>query len=213
LSDQESRYLETLALRERAKSRSDIESYDQTLARLRKAKAPRSLSIDQFRLIADWHHLAILEMMSLKDFKADPEWISRRLGGKISTSSVLLALQRLERMGLVQKARGALAKRADPSPLLIDPGSRNLAVQAHHEQMLLKAAASLKEQETSEREFRSSTLSIKKENYAKAQARIREFHQSMLELAEDSSADETYQLNVQFFKLSHRIENQEGRKK
>src|SRR5437868_4704723 len=40
------------------------------------------LDEDIFRLIADWHYLAVLNLSKVKDFNGKPEWIAKRLGIK-----------------------------------------------------------------------------------------------------------------------------------
>jgi len=37
-------------------------------------------TLENFNLISDWYHFAILSMLKLKDFKPSPLWISKRLG-------------------------------------------------------------------------------------------------------------------------------------
>ncbi|RYZ69031.1 MAG: DUF4423 domain-containing protein, partial [Proteobacteria bacterium] len=65
-----------------------------------KALERKLLAEDQFRLIADWYHMAILSLTKLKGSKPDPRWIARRLG--ISAEEANLALSRLVRMKLLE---------------------------------------------------------------------------------------------------------------
>ena len=38
------------------------------------------LAVDSFRIISDWHHYAILELLRLDHFRPDPAWVSKTLG-------------------------------------------------------------------------------------------------------------------------------------
>ena len=80
LTPAERDYLETLV--EYQKSRDD--AAQRTLARKLDALGhkyeARPISLDHFRLISDWYHLVILELLNLKDFVEDPAWIAARLG-------------------------------------------------------------------------------------------------------------------------------------
>ena len=60
---------------------------------LPQAQSLTSLREDQFRLISDWYHLAILSLTRVPGAKADPRWISARLG--ISVADANLAVQTL----------------------------------------------------------------------------------------------------------------------
>lgn len=55
------------------------------------------ISQDIFATIADWYHLAILDLSLMKDFKSSPSWISARLG--ISVLEAKIAVDRLVRLG------------------------------------------------------------------------------------------------------------------
>lgn len=52
-----------------------------------------ALSADTFRVIADWYHLAILEMTKVEGFDASPKAVAKSLG--ITPSEVNIALERL----------------------------------------------------------------------------------------------------------------------
>src|SRR3954465_2908189 len=54
---------------------------------------PKQQQIDLFRLVADWYHVAIGELVATEDFKSDPAWIARELG--ISVIEAKMALERL----------------------------------------------------------------------------------------------------------------------
>lgn len=41
---------------------------------------PNQLSMDQFAIIADWYHFAILNLINTPGFKSDISWIAKRLG-------------------------------------------------------------------------------------------------------------------------------------
>lgn len=55
------------------------------------------LTADQFRILSDWLHFAILNLISTQDFKHDSAWIAKRLA--VSESQTKTALDRLLRLG------------------------------------------------------------------------------------------------------------------
>src|SRR5437868_1605817 len=50
------------------------------LEKIREKKTFQTLDLDQFKLISDWHHFAVLHLFELNDFQPNPTWISKRLG-------------------------------------------------------------------------------------------------------------------------------------
>ena len=62
------------------------------------------MDIEIFKIIGDWYHCAILELTYLSDFKAEPNWIAKKLG--IGYLEAKLALERLISLGLLVKENG-----------------------------------------------------------------------------------------------------------
>ncbi len=65
-----------------------------------------AMASDQFRFVADWYHMALLELFSLQDFYSKPSWMARKLN--LDESLVVEALARLQRVGLVKSVEGQL---------------------------------------------------------------------------------------------------------
>ena len=86
LSDLEQLYFQSLVHLVSSENPSDKALYERVLQDLHPSKKFSYLELDQFRVISDWQHMAILEMVALEDFKNDSRWISKRLGKKISSN-------------------------------------------------------------------------------------------------------------------------------
>lgn len=56
------------------------------LARERSRELTRELTIDQFKIVADWYHYAILELTRVEGFRNEPAWIAGRLGCRSATA-------------------------------------------------------------------------------------------------------------------------------
>ncbi len=59
----------------------------------------KSLDMDTFHLISEWHYFAILSLTETKDFKSSPAWVAERLG--LSKKVAEEALERLLRLGML----------------------------------------------------------------------------------------------------------------
>lgn len=159
------------------------------------------LSLDSFKIIADWYHLAILELANTKSFDPAPGIIAKRL--KISLSDVTTALERLERLGMIIWKDGKIQTtgyfHTNPE------GVPSEAVRKFHSQMLSNAQESLQSTPVQEREFASLTLSFDPHDLPEAKKMIQEFQdQFENKFSHAKNKTEVYGLNVQFFGLSQK---------
>src|SRR5690606_17229130 len=107
------------------------------------------LKIDTFRAIADWYHLAILELIPLESFENSPKWIARNLG--ISEIEVQLAVDRLIRLGLVRMEDGELILQQGDGFIPGDVPSES--IKKFHSQILRRAEKALYLQSIDKREY------------------------------------------------------------
>jgi uncharacterized protein (TIGR02147 family) len=160
------------------------------------------LSLEYFRVISDWQHLAIAELSQIEGFRPDPRWIARKLGIRATEADV--ALERLKRIGmLVDNGKGGLKKvdiRVGDSP--------SEAIRNFHRQMIEKARIALDKQSPSERDITGTTMAIDPSLLPKAQELIRAFRWQLMELLESGRKRSVYHLSVQLFRLDN-----DGKKK
>lgn len=204
LTDEEAKYFNLIVLIGSARTTAEKEAYLRLLKALRPETTFLDLDVERFRLVADWYHFAVLEMIDLKDFRTDPEYLSRRLGGKVSAFLISGALERLERMGLITRERKNWRKGTMQGNRKVGDALPSQAIRQHHLQMIEKAKAAITDLPMETRDIRGTTIAIRREDYAKATEILRECHQRLQKLAADD-ADEVYRLNTQLFPLTHRV--------
>jgi uncharacterized protein (TIGR02147 family) len=172
------------------------------LARLRLKKnilKYKTMELDAFRVISDWHHLAILELTYLDHFKNDSTLIGKTLG--ISPSVVESAIDRLKKVGLIKEKAGNLVATEDFSAIGDDKPS--LAVKNFHKQIMERALSALFVQSFEERDFSSVVMAISKSKLPQAKDLIRKFKKEFSTLVTDTtSKDSVYCLGIQFFDLA-----------
>jgi uncharacterized protein (TIGR02147 family) len=159
------------------------------------------LQLDQFRVLSEWYHLAILDLTLLYNFKPDALWIARRLG--LKRSEVTKAIARLERLGMLSVAETEWQKK---HPKLEIPTYRpDEAIRRFHLQMIQKgmeAALSDKQEDFEARDITGTIMPLNPARLAEAKARIRRFRRSLLNYVTQGKCTELYQLNVQYFPLT-----------
>jgi uncharacterized protein (TIGR02147 family) len=163
-------------------------------------RAPsRRITNEQFDLVADWQHFAILALTNTRDFKPSPAWIGRRLG--IPSSVARDALERLLNCGLLKK-EGLTVRALEDAEIETPPDVPSKAVRENHRQHLALAEAALREIELEMREFVNSTLAMTLADVPKAKRRLRMFVERFSKDLEKKPGDELFQINVQFYRLS-----------
>jgi uncharacterized protein (TIGR02147 family) len=135
----------------------------------------RSLSLDAFQLISDWHHLAIVELLKWNDAVHEAKWIAKRLG--ISPIQAKEALARLLRLGLIRAVKEAKGTRYEPvlETVLSPDGTPSDAVKKFHEQILRKAIDALYLQPVGERDFCAQISSIRASDLPAIRRETRDF--------------------------------------
>lgn len=202
LRGKEAQFFEALVFFNQAKTVEEKDQRYEQLKGLRKDLSLKRIEHGQFEYFERWYAVAIREMISLKDFREDPEWISARLQGKLTPTEVGKTIVLLERLGLVSRNEKGDLIASQPSVSTGDEVS-SLAVYRFHQAMLEKAQEALKETPREQRDVSSVTVAISKEQFQKIKNKIQLFRKEILEMAQDTQEAETvYQLNIQFFNLS-----------
>jgi uncharacterized protein (TIGR02147 family) len=204
LDDNQKDYLSSLVHLKNASSDMETNYYESKLKVLHPAKNFSYIDLDKFRVIADWSFMAILEMTGLKDFNPNPIWIAARLNNLVSPEKVTNVLNRLLGMGLLKIENGIYIK---TNERLTTPKDRpSESIREHHKQVLSNAIAAIDVQDVSERSYDSCTMTIDKSRINEAKELIQKFRSEMAKLMEKDKGDETYQLSVQFFKLTSNVD-------
>lgn len=163
-----------------------------------------TVAVDQFQYISDWHHFAILEAVSLTDFKSDikdqAKWFSERLS--ITEERASTAIQRLVRLGFLEvDANGkVLGITKNHTTIGGVPSSAN---REHERQLLQKAIESLESVPVTDRSNSSMTMAIPASRVKEAREKIIAFQREMSTfLQRKGKRDSVYQLSIAFFPLT-----------
>src|SRR5581483_2789392 len=158
------------------------------------------LANDQFHVISEWYHFAILSLAETSDFRPDPQWIAGRLNIKVADAQAALA--RLERLRMIATdSHGAMkptgVKHQAPDEV------RALATRKAHLQNLDLANRSLERDAVAERDFTAITMAIDVAKLPIAKRMIREFRDQLSKLLENDARSEVYKLCVQLIPVSN----------
>lgn len=162
----------------------------------------RQITVDQYSLISDWYHYAIIELIKVKGFKADNSWIAQALS--ITKSEANIAIERLIRLNLIElDLEGNLIDNSEGfstniSPNLTSNGSRQL-----QKQILEQALSALENVPLKFRNQTSMTMAIDPDLIPEAIKRITKFRRELCEYLETQGTQkEVFQMSVSLFPIT-----------
>jgi uncharacterized protein (TIGR02147 family) len=155
------------------------------------------LEEDQFQMIADWVHLAILNLAKIKNINVAS--IPERLGieEEVSQESV----ERLVRLNYIEIDQDNCLKRVFQN-FGVTKLSPSQAIQSFHHSNLAKAQKALKEVPIDERNFLTIAAPTNIQKLPELKKLIEEFRKQALAIFESDQADQVYFLNLQLYPVS-----------
>lgn len=150
---------------------------------------------DQLKLIKNWYHLGILNIVKLPQFKNDPQWMAKSLG--VSESKINGGLTRLKRLGLLEEENGSLKRSDRPLETPTDIPSRY--IRSFHKSVIERSLESLEKDDVMERDMSSIMFCADTKKIEEAKRRIRIFRKELAAFLEEGEGDRIYSLNIQLF--------------
>ena len=149
-----------------------------------------------------WYYIPIREMVEIRDFKEDYEWMGQRLHPRLSASKVRDAVENLLEMGFLERSKDGTLKQAHGN-LKTSADVQSPFVVQYHRQMMELAKASIDTVHRDNREISGTCITCSEQSVKKIKQRVREFRQEIMQLVEqDPNAKEVYQMNFQLFPLT-----------
>jgi uncharacterized protein (TIGR02147 family) len=169
-------------------------------------KNQRIVSLEQFKLISKWYHFVILTLTKLKTFQHDTNWIAKKLG--VTKLTAKLAVDRLISLKLLKVDSNKRFIVCDDGQISTTDDFSSEAIRINHQQNIQRALEALDKQDVLDREFDNCSLSLRKKDLPVAKKMIREMMDKLNEELDSDEGDEVYQLNMQFFRATHKEELQ-----
>jgi uncharacterized protein (TIGR02147 family) len=163
------------------------------LTKSRKLSRIKQIHEAQFRVVADWHHSAILEMLELKSFRMDPAWIAGELG--IPVSETVDAILRLKKLNLIFETNGVW--QAQPEAFQTFSETPSAAIQKYHQQILRKSMDSIENDALQDRQIQAMILAIPRALLPQFGEKMKGFLQECWEDLNGTEKDDLYALSIQ----------------
>jgi len=156
--------------------------------------------LDQFEMISDWYHYAILELIRVRGFDPSPRWMAKALS--VNIAEVHAALERLERLGMI--SRSADGKIQDTSKNYTTTGNPSTAVAFRNLQkgVLQKAIVALEELPIEKRDQTSLTMALDSKLIPKLKLMLKDFRKQLVSLQDESKDyDQVYHLSFSVYPI------------
>ena len=201
LSPSEAEFFSLLIQLETARDPSFRESLLEKIRALQPASQIHDLSLDAFRVIADWYHMAILQLTFVEGFKLSSRTISRRLGITIAEAEV--AMDRLLRLELLEKKSDG-SFRCVKDRFLAHSRVPDGAIARFHKQVLTRLSDAIGEQPPNKRKSRTEIMPIHESVVDQVEAILDRAHEEIIAVTSKSKPQgKVYALTTHFFDLTH----------
>lgn len=158
------------------------------------------LEEQQFKMIADWQHFAILSLMDTRDFIHDISWISSRIGS--TQSKVKECLQTLQYLGLTKLDHAGKLVLANEGIKTSDEIECKAIKEAHIRDLDIVKNVIQSPLNIKMRDITSCTYAVNVKNIKIFKELVRKFQDQVADLLEDSNANEVYRMSVYFYPLT-----------
>jgi len=169
-------------------------------------KAPpnlyENLPLDSFKVISDWYHYGILELMQVENFKQDLAWISKCMG--ISIHQAKSAIERLHRVGILETSpEGRWVEPLAPKTTTTGNAFTHAAFRNLQKSILEKALIALEEVPFEERDQTSMTIAIDSSRLPEAREKIKAFRRELDDFLSGGKRDRVYHLGISLYPISN----------
>lgn len=158
----------------------------------------QNISEDIFFLVSAWYCFAILNLADCEGFKWDSQYIARKLG--VSKPEIMSALDRLERVGLIENKDGK--RRVVKDYVMNMGGVPSESIKAYHREMLAKANHALDFQSIEERDISGVGFAIDPKNLPSLKKDISDFLDTIVSKYSKGKKRQVYQLQTALFRLT-----------
>ncbi len=164
---------------------------------------------DQFKIILDWRHFAILRLLKTSTFKPDFNWIAKRLNS--NPFHIEECVDRLKRLSLLKSEENKWTDTSNGKTSYLKTKHTDENIKSFLKNMLEKSIQSIDQDDISERNHTGMMLTISKKSLPLAIDLIKNFRRTLTEILEDKSIekDEVYYLDIGFFPLTKTINTKE----
>ncbi len=209
LKGAEKRYFLLLVTHQNSRKAAEREQVFQQLITIKSQSLANQQSRAMLEFFSEWYHAVIYELSSTAEFKSDPKWIASQLQPSIRVDEARKSLNLLESLGLIAFDR--VQGRHLPTQSRITTGDEiaSVAVTRYHHRMIDLGKRSLTDTRDELRDISSIAIAIPSSRVQQYKSAVSRFRKEILALSdqEPEPSDRVYQMNIQWFPVTKKLED------
>lgn len=182
LNEKETFHFENLVHYNQADTEKEKALYFERISKNMKGKTSAAFELlkSQYNYFSHWYLVAVRELVAVKDFKEDFDWISKKLRSKITKKELQEAIADLITLGLLARNKDGKLVQSEEFVTFTDNSMNYTVVNALHSQFLDRAKESLNEDAYKDRSASCVVIATEKENFDKIREEVRAFREHIL---------------------------------
>jgi uncharacterized protein (TIGR02147 family) len=211
LNEKEATYFKYLVLFEQANTAKEKQEFYVVLRSMENVKSEKALDSDQYDYFSTWYNVVIRELVTLFDFKDNFKLLAATVLPPIKTREATASIELLLKLGLIQKQPDGTYVQVNTA-ITAESGVASLAIRKFNKEMAIHAVTAIENLIKNERTIFGITVGISLEMYDIINAEIAAFKDRIVTLvSRDEKCERVYQLNMQFFPMSQKLDNSSGK--
>lgn len=204
LNKRKSEYFELLVHYGKAKHNHEIKHYFEKILGF-SAIEEKKIDADYYEFYQKWYYTAVREVINLKPFKDDYEWLSGAVIPAITSAEAKKAVKLLIRMGFIKINMQGFYALATPF-ITSGPSWQSIAIRSFQKECSVLAIQALDAIPKEERDISTVTLTLNDEGFLRVRESISRFQRELIEIAAAcSEVNRAYQMNMHLFPISKGI--------
>ncbi len=162
-----------------------------------------SLSTDHFQVIAEWYHLAIMELTQIKGFSPSASWIAKKL--QITEDEAQQALERLMRLEIIEESGNGSLKLTNDYLIVLSHSPSESAL-LFQKQILSKLTHAIEHHDRKTRDISSVVIRVRSSEINEIKSKLKDIRRDFsttIQSGEDH--DSVYCFTTAFFRLDRPI--------
>lgn len=162
-----------------------------------------NISMKAYKILENWHCIAIRELARLPNFDSNPHAIAQKLKGLLTPHEAKKALKTLLEVGMLRLDHSGKLEATNDSLRTTDEVN-SIAIRRYHQSCLALGSKIIETEPIESREFGSVTALVKNEDIPQIKELIKTLRENILALssAEPTETTNVTQVNIQMFQLS-----------
>lgn len=165
------------------------------------------IELDQYHVLSDWIHYAVMELTYIDTFKFDYKWMGKKIGR--SAKDVEQAVERLVSLKLLEKVDGSI-KKTHNRVTTKDKSKTSVPLKKLQKELLQIAIDSIDDVSFDKRASVSMTMAINPKNITQAKRLFTDFSESICDLLEEGEQTDIYNLIINLSPVN--LNNSKGKK-